>query len=485
MKLVLAAGCLALAASAPRKLPPPITDAVGAESVLRRLDEASSKRAQDVSALETMMAEYLDLGRAPYTADPLAARARRERIWGRMEPLIMDAWALANEEKDCIEAIGIAAVAHRAAKGGAGRADSRFQAVAVQYTHYQTQHARLNARQVEISERMRQDITERTPWFDARFAANERLLRLLRWGPRLLAGLLGAAGLVLLLRRRAPRGAGAPKKAPPEPLRPFLVGGRYEASHLLSHGGAGETYAATDRDLQREVTLRKMRLDQAAGPQEREALAARLRAVSGVRHPNLPRILSVELLDGDIYAVCEALEGETLEAILSNRGRLGWEEALSVLRRAGYALQAAHAAGFVHGDVRPANILLGRSGDVKLMDLGVGARPSPAAGGRWQTRPQGWGAAAYRAPEQDRGTLTPSCDVYALAVCGYQMLAGTVPFHGPDFDAQKARADHPALSAVAPALPGRLDSVFSRALRADPAERFASAEDFVRALETV
>jgi serine/threonine-protein kinase len=268
------------------------------------------------------------------------------------------------------------------------------------------------------------------------------------------------------------------------PVGVDILPARYRDAELIGRGGMGEIFRARDDVLGRDVAV-KLLAERFASEDEvrerftREALtAARL---SG--EANVVTIFDVGEHRGRPFIVMEHLGGGSLEDVLRREGAQRPGRALEWLENAGRALDAAHAAGIVHRDVKPANLLLDGGGHVHVADFGIAS----AAGLDSFTRPGTvLGTAGYLSPEQAGGErATPASDRYALGVVAYELLSGERPFARDNPTAEAAahaRAPIPAISEANPALPGGLDAVFERALAKDPAARFASAGELVAAL---
>ncbi len=268
------------------------------------------------------------------------------------------------------------------------------------------------------------------------------------------------------------------------PARVDILPARYRDAELIGRGGMGEIYRALDEVLARDVAV-KLLAERFAHEDEvrerftREALtAARL---SG--EPNVVTIFDVGEHRGRPFIVMEHLGGGSLEDVLRREGAQPPGRALDWLEDAGRALDAAHAAGIVHRDVKPANLLLDGAGHVHVADFGIAS----AAGLDSFTRPGTvLGTAGYFSPEQAGGKrATSASDRYALGVVAYELLSGERPFERDNPTAEAAahvRAPIPAISEANPTLPRALDAVFERALAKDPAARFVSAAELVAAL---
>src|SRR5690349_16495073 len=242
----------------------------------------------------------------------------------------------------------------------------------------------------------------------------------------------------------------------------------------------GEIFHATDRELGREVALKvladRFAQDEALRKRfEREALtAARL---SGT--PNVVTIFDVTEHGGRPIIVMEYLPGGSLHDQIT-AGPVSPAQALRWLEQAAGALDAAHRAGIVHRDVKPANLLLDERGDVRVADFGVAS-----AVGMHSLTETGTivGTAGYLSPEQARGDhASAASDRYGLAVVAWELLVGRRPFVAESATAEAlahASAPIPSAAAANPALPRQVDEVFARALAKNPNARYPFAAQFV------
>ncbi len=258
---------------------------------------------------------------------------------------------------------------------------------------------------------------------------------------------------------------------------------RYRDPQHLARGGMGDVYRATDTELGRTVAV-KVLADRYADDEsvrerfKREALAAA--RLSG--SPNTVTIFDVGESDGHPYIVMELLEGGTLDDQLKAGGAQDPADVLRWLDQAARALDAAHAAGVVHRDVKPGNLLLNTRSEVSVADFGVAS-----AVGLDSMTMTGTvlGTAGYLSPEQAKGErATPASDRYALGVVAYELLTGKRPFASDSATAEAAAHVHAPIPYPSQHgdVPPELDPVLRRALAKDPDERFESSADFVAAL---
>ena len=272
-----------------------------------------------------------------------------------------------------------------------------------------------------------------------------------------------------------------------EPSVDHLVGrpveDRYEILRPVARGGMATVYVALDRRLDREVAIKVMHASLAHDPDfvarfEREAKAA-----ARISHPNVVAVTDTGV-DGDlVFLVMELVRGRTLRALLRERGRLAPVQALEVLEPVLTALAAAQAAGLVHRDVKPENVLLGDDGSVKVADFGL-ARAVEASG---LTTHAGLllGTVAYLPPEQvTTGHSDGRGDVYAAGIVLSEMLTGAVPYEAETPIAVAYRHVHedvPAPSSLVDGIPTEVDDLVLEATARDPEDRFADAAAFLTA----
>jgi TonB family protein len=265
--------------------------------------------------------------------------------------------------------------------------------------------------------------------------------------------------------------------------------GRYEVLEKLGSGGSGTVYKATDPFIGRILAIKTFRVDLLPGAQRDRFLQRfyhEARISGGLSHPNIVALFDVGEMDGLPYLVFEYVDGPPLDIALARQGRLDAAETIRVVEQAAAALDFAHARGIVHRDIRPANIILATDRRVRIADFGI----ARVEGSQLTQHGEVLGTPAYMSPEQIRGyDLSPSSDLFSLAVSAYEMLSGQRPFDG------KNQAELlEALVYSPPTEPKELRSlgipsrefmfVFERALAKDPAHRFADGASFARALKS-
>jgi eukaryotic-like serine/threonine-protein kinase len=264
---------------------------------------------------------------------------------------------------------------------------------------------------------------------------------------------------------------------------------RYREPELLARGGMADVYRATDEELGRDVAVKVLsdRYAQDGSLRRRfsrEALAAA--RLSG--DPHIVTIFDVLEYGGRPMIVMELLPGGSLEQRLTRGVPCAPRQVLDWLDDAAAAIDAAHAAGIVHRDVKPGNLLLDERGRVKVADFGIA---SAAGLDSFTQTGTILGTAGYLSPEQARGEQSgPASDRYGLAVVAWELFTGRRPFEAETPAAEAAshvQAPVPAISAANRDLPRAFDPIFARALAKDPGARYPTGAEFVgelhRALE--
>jgi eukaryotic-like serine/threonine-protein kinase len=261
---------------------------------------------------------------------------------------------------------------------------------------------------------------------------------------------------------------------------------RYGHVRPVAHGGMGEIYQATDGVLGRDVAVKVLAERYARDAQlrerfKREALAAA--RLSG--NENIVTIFDVGEHGDRPFIVMEYLAGGSLDRRLQGGQPCDPGQVLTWLEEAASALDAAHAAGIVHRDVKPGNLLLDERDHVKVADFGIA---SAAGMDSFTQTGTILGTAGYLSPEQARGErASAASDRYALAVVAWELLTGRRPFRRDSAPAEAAahvNAPVPSAHEARPDLPSDCDAVFARGLAKDPAARFGSASEFVSELRS-
>jgi serine/threonine-protein kinase len=257
-----------------------------------------------------------------------------------------------------------------------------------------------------------------------------------------------------------------------------VLGDRYEIRSLLGTGGMASVYLGTDRVLDRPVAVKVLARQFAADASFVERFRREAQSAAGLNHPNIVSVFDTGS-DGDVhYIVMEYVQGHTLADVIRDQGPLLPERAAEIAEGVAAALAFAHRAGLVHRDVKPANVMITSTGDVKVMDFGI----ARAQAGDSLTRTESvLGTATYFSPEQAKGEgVDARSDIYALGCVLFEMLAGRPPFTGDTAVtvAMKHVRDEPEPPSVANLdVPPPLDAITMKCLAKNPANRYQTANE--------
>ncbi|MFT3767980.1 MAG: serine/threonine-protein kinase [Minicystis sp.] len=272
-------------------------------------------------------------------------------------------------------------------------------------------------------------------------------------------------------------------------LAPGTLAGDYVVTSLVARGGCGSVYRAKHRADDRDAAVKVLHASLAAQPKMVERFAREVHVVNLLKHPGIIEIYDVgSLPDGRPYYTMEYLSGRTLGRILQDRGRLPPDEVLALLDPVCEALEAAHAAGVVHRDVKASNIMVedGPRPAVKLLDFGIAKLLfSQAENGGLTSEGRQIGTLTIMAPEQILGEpLDPRTDVYALGILLYRLLTGLHPFdaRSPAALAQQHLEEPAPRPSDRVPLPLALDSIVLRCLEKPRDRRFPTVRAFLDAL---
>ncbi|HEU5100914.1 MAG TPA: serine/threonine-protein kinase [Roseiflexaceae bacterium] len=263
--------------------------------------------------------------------------------------------------------------------------------------------------------------------------------------------------------------------------------GPYDIQALLGSGGMASVYRAFDTNLQRSVAIKVLSAGAAAQPGFVERFRQEARLIANLRHPNIVQVYDLGQHDGAIYMSQELLCGPTLEAWMCDLAARGAQaaphEIIAIVTQLAGALGAAHAAGIIHRDVKPANAIWNERGDLVLTDFGIA---KPLAGSANQTQiGVVFGTPSYLSPEQAQSLpLTPASDIYSLSIVLYELIAGQVPFRAST--PMHVAIDHiqtpPPPLPARPDLPPVVEAIVRRGLAKNPTERFGTAGELAQAL---
>jgi TolB-like protein/tetratricopeptide (TPR) repeat protein/predicted Ser/Thr protein kinase len=272
---------------------------------------------------------------------------------------------------------------------------------------------------------------------------------------------------------------------PPGARQPgSVVGGRYKVLSAAGEGGMGVVYKAEDTKLRRTVALKFLPAAAALDPEAKKRFLREAQAAAGLDHPNICPVYEVDETEGEMFLTMAFVEGRSLKDRITE-GRLPLVEALAIAVQVAEGLRAAHERGVVHRDVKPANIMLGREGQVRITDFGLAS----LEGGVDLTRPQTvLGTPAYMSPEQFRGEKTDGrADIWSFGCTLYEMTTGRRPFEGErasDIREWVMNDAPPDPVSLREEIPRVLAEAILKCLRKRPLDRFPDFEALLAALRS-
>ena len=267
----------------------------------------------------------------------------------------------------------------------------------------------------------------------------------------------------------------------------------YRVVGKLGVGGMGVVYEAEDIRLSRRVALKLLPPEMAGDPEAARRLEREAQTIAGLNHPNICTVYEIDEYRGAAFIAMERVDGQNLKLHMARR-TLETREVVDIALQVARALEVAHAAGVVHRDIKPGNIIVSRTGQVKVLDFGLARRymlPSTGEpvldGSTIPGRPVG--TANYMAPERIlQLPLDPRSDLFSLGVVMYEMATGRLPFAGAspsETVTNVLERDPLPLVALSPQRPAALARIVGRLLRKPAAERYQSAAELAAALEPI
>jgi serine/threonine protein kinase len=270
--------------------------------------------------------------------------------------------------------------------------------------------------------------------------------------------------------------------------QPRILGSRYELDSLVGRGGMADVFRAHDVRLHRTVGVKTLRSDLAHDQTLQVRFRREAQSAAALNHPSIVAIYDTgeDMANGTPvpYIVMEFVDGRTLRDLLHDYGRLPPRRAAEITVSVLTALDYSHHHGIVHRDIKPGNVIVTQSGDVKVMDFGIARNDVQLA---LTKTDQVLGTAQYMSPEQARGERVDArSDLYSTGCLLYELLTGRPPFTGDSPVAiafQHVKEDPVPPSGVDPEVPAWADRVVLQALQKDPARRYQSADEMRRDIE--
>ncbi len=263
-----------------------------------------------------------------------------------------------------------------------------------------------------------------------------------------------------------------------------VVFGRYRLIAVIGEGGMGKVYKAHDSVIGRDVAVKVLPTELSGQPGYRQRFRREALTAARLTEPHIVPIYDTGEVDGQLYLVMPIIDGIDLHALLTRDGPMSPERAVSVITQLAAALQAAHAVGLVHRDVKPSNALMTADDFVYLIDFGIA---HDAAATKLTSTGMMVGTWAYMAPERfTSGAADARADVYALACVLYECLTGALPFAGDSMEQQirgHLTLDPPKPSDVNPAISAGVDAVIAAGMAKDPDRRYQSARELAIAAQ--
>lgn len=261
-----------------------------------------------------------------------------------------------------------------------------------------------------------------------------------------------------------------------------ILGGRYRLNNRLAEGGMGEVWRAHDQLLQRDVAVKLLRGTLSAEPNVVERFRREARAAASLSHNNMANVFDYVEEGEEQGIVMELVSGETLADRIAREAPMRFDDSVQIIDQVLDALGAAHAAGIIHRDMKPGNVMIDATGQVKVADFGI----ARALGDATLTETGSiMGSVHYLAPEQLRGATVPASDLYSVGAILYEMLTAHKLFEGGtpvEIAMRRLSVDAPRPSVWRADIPPAIEAVIVRALNRDPGMRFATTTQMRAAL---
>lgn len=258
----------------------------------------------------------------------------------------------------------------------------------------------------------------------------------------------------------------------------IMLANRYEILEKIGAGGMSDVFLAKDHSLGREVAVKILKQEFAEDRTFVAKFRAEAQAAAGLEHPNIVSIYDVGSEGSLYYIVMEYVEGITLKTYINKKGRLTYNEALSIAIQVGRGIEAAHKKNIIHRDIKPQNIIISREGKVKVMDFGIARAVTSNT-----VSADIMGSVHYASPEQARnGYVTFTTDIYSLGIVMYEMVTGRVPYDGETTVAiaiQHLQGEMVPPSEYAPDLPIAVERIIQKATMKTQSRRYQTMGDML------
>ncbi len=258
----------------------------------------------------------------------------------------------------------------------------------------------------------------------------------------------------------------------------IMLANRYEILDKIGAGGMSDVFLAKDHSLGREVAVKILKQEFAEDRTFVAKFRAEAQAAAGLEHPNIVSIYDVGSEGSLYYIVMEYVEGITLKTYINKKGRLTYNEALSIAIQVGRGIEAAHKKNIIHRDIKPQNIIISREGKVKVMDFGIARAVTSNT-----VSADIMGSVHYASPEQARnGYVTFTTDIYSLGIVMYEMVTGRVPYDGETTVAiaiQHLQGEMVPPSEYAPDLPIAVERIIQKATMKTQSRRYQTMGDML------
>jgi eukaryotic-like serine/threonine-protein kinase len=270
---------------------------------------------------------------------------------------------------------------------------------------------------------------------------------------------------------------------------------QYSIVDVIGEGGMGVVYLADDLTAGRQVALKVLHSDIASNPTKRRRFVREGKFLNALTHPGIATVYEVGEADDRVFIAMEYVQGTTLKEVIARTGRLGVERTMTIITEIGSALAQAHAAGIIHRDFKPDNIIIGADQQAKLLDFGIAkvADTAPVIGDgtttELTTKGQILGTPAYMSPEQAKGLeVDQRSDVFSLGIVLYEMIAGRRPFQGETWQELIIAVNRDTPEPVKrfdAQVPPELERILSRCLEKDPDKRYKSSVELAADLDAI